>query len=37
MFNVLKANIKRLFKNVYFIGGCILAMLITVGFINLLS
>lgn len=34
MFNVLKANIKRLFKNVYFIGGCILAMLITVGFIN---
>ncbi len=34
MLNVLKANLNRLFKNKFFIGGCILAAAITVFFIH---
>ena len=34
MLNILKANLNRLFKNKYFIGGCILAAAITVFFLK---
>lgn len=34
MFSVLKANLNRLFKNIYFIAGCILAAVITWYFVT---
>jgi hypothetical protein len=32
MINIFKANLHRLFKNIYFIGGCLIALAVTYGF-----